>query len=335
MTLKPKVLAIVAMLLLSATGLSQKKQEKPKLHSDFKFGSYPVSREASALFEKENVRLLLVGLQQGWDLAKIAKESKVREEELDRTFADLEEIRLVEEIDQFERHPLVPVIRDRNIEKVQKSLQAHTLEFTNLLRTNWPEIEAAIAPLTSSKNVSKGQMLYQAVVGGILFGSMNDAFFEDQTIMVIPPRRSGSQRYYGWLVESDAKLAGVLKREQWESDGYTIVSVGPGTLQARISLDRVRAGGGLVIEEPEARRVRNFMAIFAKERLLPYFKKNRASFLNALNQLDAGRPVSVSSAFAWYYDQMANGATESLAAEHLIQPPATQYTFALKVPGPR
>jgi len=152
--------------------------------------------------------------------------------------------------------------------------------------------------------------------------------------MVPPTRRTGSQRYYAWLVETDPKLAGILKREQWESDGYTLVSVGRGLAESRISLDRLRAENGLVLEEPESRRLRSFIAILSKERLLPYFKKNRASFIGAVNQLDTGY-VSVSSAFAWYYDQLANNVAENLVAAKLIQPPATQYAFALKVPGAR
>jgi hypothetical protein len=268
-------------------------------------------------------------------MEKIAKESKVKEEELDKAFADLEDSNLVIERDQFERRPLFPVIRDRDFEKIQKNLQIHIQEFTGVVQSNWAEIEAAIAPLNGSKGVAKPQMLYEVVVGAILFGGMNDAFFEDQTIMVPPPRRVGSQRYYAWLVETEPKLAGVLKREQWESDGYTMVSVGPGLAPARVSLDRVRTENGMVLEEAEARRFRSFIAIFSKERLLPYFKKNRATFLNAITQLDAGKYVRNTDVFAWYYDQIANGVTDNLVAAKLIQPPSSQYTFALKAPGAR
>jgi hypothetical protein len=334
MVTKLKAVVIAAMLLVATTGLAQKRPEKPKLHSDFKFGTYPVSRDALTMLAKENVRLILVGLHNGWDLEKIAKESKVKEEELDKVYADLEEAKLAVEIDQYDRRPMLPVIRDKALEKIQKSMQTHTEEFTQVLRTNWPEIEAAIAPLNGSKGVSKPQMLYQVVVGSILFGGMHDAFYEDQTLMVPPPRRTGSQRYYAWLVESDPKLAGVVKREQWESDGYTMVSIGRGLADARISLDRLRGENAMVLEEPEARRLRSFITIFSKERLLPYFKKNRSSFLTVTNQLDTGY-VSVSSAFAWYYDQLANGTVENLVAAKLIQPPATHYTYALKAPGAR
>jgi hypothetical protein len=150
--------------------------------------------------------------------------------------------------------------------------------------------------------------------------------------MINPPRRIGSQAYYAWLVESDPKLAGVLKREQWQSDGYTMVSVGPILPQNRTSLDRIRMENGMVLDEADARRFRAFIAVFTKEKLLPHFKKNRAEFLNALNLLEAGRYASVSQAFAWYYDQMANGAAEKLTATRLMQPPDGHYAYALKNP---
>ena len=330
--MRTKALLSAAILLLASTILAQKTPEKPKLHLDFHLGTYPFSRDAIALIAKENVRLLLVGFHQNWSVEKIAKESKAPEDDLDRLFADLEDGQLASEIDQWERRPGLPIIRDRDIAKIERSLGRHTQEYSDMLRNHWAEIEAAVTPLAGAKGIAKPQLLYQAVVGGILFGGMNDAFFADQTLMVNPPRRTGSQRYYAWLVESDPKLAGVLKREQWQSDDYTVVSIGPKLPENRTSLDRIRMENGMVLDEAEARRFRSFVAIFTKEKLLPYFKKNRSEFRDALDLLDAGRYASLSAAFAWYYDQMANGAAEKLTAARLIQPPTEAYAYALKIP---
>jgi hypothetical protein len=285
---------------------------------------------------KERVRLLLVGFHNGWEIEKIAKESKSPEEELDRLFADLQDANFADENDRSEERPMLPVIREKDLKKIQKNLQTHTTEFASLVRANWSEIETGIAPaVTSAKDVPHAQLLYQIVVGGILFGGMNDAFFEDQTIMVNPPRRTTGQRYYAWLVESDPKLAGVLKREQWESDGFTMVSIGRNLSPGRTSLDRIRTSKGMILDEADARRLRSFITIFSKERLLPYFKKNRSSFLDVVHQFEAGSYVRVADAFAWYYDQMANGVVEELVAARLIQPPPAdgQYAYALKAPG--
>ena len=151
--------------------------------------------------------------------------------------------------------------------------------------------------------------------------------------MVSPPRRASNQRYYAWLVESDPKLAGILKREQWESDGYTMVSIGKTIQQNRVSLSSIRMEKGMILEEAEARRLRSFLAIFCKERMLPHFKKNREGFRTTLGLLDAGSYVRLADAFAWYYDQMANGVASELAEARLIQPPASQYVYAMKAPG--
>lgn len=328
--MKLKVLVPGILLVVASSVIAQRKPEKPKLHSDFYVGTYPVSRDGATQLAGENAKLLLVGFHQGWDIEKVAKESKVAPEDLDKIFADLEDARLAAELDQYTRRPLLPVIRDKDIEKVQRDLRNDAQAFANVLQSNWAEIETAAASLAGAKGVSKPQLLYQMVVGGILFGGMNDSFFEDQTLMVNPPRRTGTQRYYAWLVESDPALAGVLKREQWESGGYTMVSVGAGLAKDRMTLEQLRMENGMVLDEAEARRFRSFIAIFSREKLMPYFKKNRSDFLKVLNLLDAGRYVSVSEAFAWYYDQVANGAAQQLVSARLIQPPDGHYVYGLK-----
>jgi len=331
------VLSLAALVLAAASSpviASQKKPEKPKLHADFYFGTYPASRDASTLLSKEAARLLLVGFHQGWDIEKIAKEGKQSEEDLDKLYADLEDARLVAEIDQYTNAPLLPVIRDKDMEKVQDGLRNHTRDYARMIQSLMPEIETMAASLTGAKDVPKQQLLYQVLVGAILFGGMNDILFEDQTMMVNPPRRAGSLRYYAWLVESDPALAGTIKRDQWESGGYTMVSIGPALLQERSTLEKVRAAKGVVLEEAEARRFRSFVAVFTRDKLLPYFKKNRADYLKVLNFLDAGKYVRVADAFAWYYDQLAKGVAAELSSAGVIQRPAAEpYVFAVKTPG--
>jgi len=327
-----KIFVLLVVVLMATVVLAQKKPEKPKLHSDFYVGTYPAYRDAAALLSKENAKLMLVGFHQGWDIEKIAKESKVPEEDLDKLFYDLDDGRLAVELDEYTKRPLLPVIRDKDMEKIQKDLREHTAQFVKVLQATLPEIQTTVASLTGAKTVPPPQLLYQVVVGAILFGGMNDSFFEDQTLMVNPPRRVMSQRYYAWLVESEPSLAGILKRDQWESGGYNMVAIGAGLPKDRITLEQLRSSNGMVLDEAEARRFRSFIAIFTRDKLLPHFKKNRAEFLKTLNLIDAGRYVSVSEAFAWYYDQMANGAAQQLASARLIQAPDSHYVFALKTP---
>jgi hypothetical protein len=328
-----ETLALVALFAFAPASAAQKKPEKPKLHADFYFGTYPASREAAAMMSKEAARLILVGFHQGWDIEKIAKEGKQQEEDLDNLFADLEEARLVSELDQYSASPLLPVIRDKDIEKAQKDIETHTQDLVRLIRSLLPEIETTASSFSGSKGIPKQQLLYQILVGSILFGGMNDILFEDQTMMVNPPRRAGGLRYYAWLVESDPVLAGTLKRDQWDSGGYTLISIGSSLPEERTTLEKLRAANGMILEEAEARRFRSFISVFTRDKLLPYFKKNRAEYLKVLNLLEAGKYVRVSDAFAWFYDQMANGVVADLTKAGLIEPPATQYLFALKAPG--
>jgi hypothetical protein len=328
-----RTLALIALFAIAPASVAQRKPEKPKLHADFYFGTYPASRDAGTLVSKEAARLILVGFHQGWDIEKIAKESKQDEEELDKLFADLEDARLVAEIDRFSHGPLLPVIRDKDIEKVQNGMETHTQDLVRQIRTLLPEIETAAASFAGAKAIPKQQLMYQVLVGAILFGGMNDILFEDQTMMVNPPRRAGGMRYYAWLVESDPLLAGTLKRDQWDSGGYTMVSIGSSLPEERMTLEKLRAANGMVLEEAEARRFRSFVSVFTRDKLLPYFKKNRAEYLKVLNLLEAGKYVRVSDAFAWFYDQLANGVAAELTREKLIEPPAAQYVFALKAPG--
>ena len=51
--MKAKVILVASLLLLAANLAAQKKPEKPKLHSDFYFGTYPVSRDAGTLIAKD------------------------------------------------------------------------------------------------------------------------------------------------------------------------------------------------------------------------------------------------------------------------------------------
>ena len=330
--MKLRMYVFAALLLLATTGLSQKQQEKPKIHSDFSFGTYPISRDAETLLANEKVRLLLVGFHNKWDIEKIAKEAKQSDIDLDRLFADLQENRLADELDQFSFRPMLPVIRDKDLRKIEKNWQTHTTEYARFFRANWSEIETAAASLTGAKDVPKAQLLYQIVVGGILFGGMHDVFFEDQTIMVSPPRRL-TQRYYAWMVEGDPKLAGVLKREQWESDGYTMVSIGQGLLKNKSSLSTLRSEKGMVLEEAEGRKYRTFITLFGKDKVLPWFKKNRESIRTTIAQVDAGEYTRLTDIFPWYYDQMANGVVNELVAGRLIEAPKEHYTFAVKTPG--
>jgi hypothetical protein len=330
--MKTRVLLLTVMLVAPAA-LAQRKPERPRIHAEFYPGSLPVSREFTNIVAKEDVRLILVGLHERWDLEKISKETKLGIDDVSRVFADLEEQRLAFMREEFDLIPLIPVIREQELEKLktEEKLRAHSQELLKVFEAGWPEIEKTAASLEGAKGVPKEAMAYQIVAGGLLYGSMLDAFFEDQTLMVPPPRRAGSQRYYGWLIEGNARLAGLLRREQWESEGYYLVSVGPAIPQNRTPLGEVRAGNGMILDEAESRRYRSFLSVFARDRLLPFFKTRRSDIFAAIRQFEAGSyGARNTDIFSWYYDQLVNGVVEELVKQGKIKAPDGHYTYAVR-----
>jgi hypothetical protein len=315
---------------------AQRKPERPKIHAEFQPGSLPLSREFAALMAKEEARLVLVGLHQGWDLEKISKETKLGIDDISRVFADLEDARLAFAADEYTDRPAFPVIREAELDKLktEEKIAAHTRELSKLLQSHWTSLETLAGSLAADRKISRDEVLYQIVVGGLLYGSMLDVFFEDQTLMVPPPRRVGSQRYYGWLIEGEPRLAGVLKREQWESEGHLIVSIGSTVEPVRSSVTQIRTANGMVLDEAESRRLRSFLSVFSRDTLLPFFKRHRSDIFAAVRQFDAGRyGMRVTDIFSWYYDQMVNRAVEDLIKAGKLTAPSGTLAYAVQIPS--
>ena len=328
--MKTRLLAVL-LLALACSGFGQRKPERPKIHSDFHFGSLPVSRDAIDRLSKENIRLLLVGLHNGWDLQKIEKETKISIDDLSGLFADLEDDRLAFVVDEFSSRPMLPVIREKDIDEIRGKLQAHTKALTAVFEANWSSIETSLAALQGAKMVPKDDLMYEVVAGGILWGVLVDVLFEDQTLMPPPPRRRMNERFYGWLIEGDARFAGTIKREQWESDGHMVVSVGSSLIKDRPSIEQIRSGNGMVLDAEESRRFRSFVTILSRDKLLPFFKNNRSDLFATVRQSDSGNYVRVADVFSWYYDQLANGVIESLVASGRMKAPAQPLAYAIRI----
>jgi hypothetical protein len=160
---------------------------------------------------------------------------------------------------------------------------------------------------------------------------MMDAFYEDKTLMGPPPSRTRSERYYGWLVESNPEAAGKLKRELRESAGYRVVSIGTALPEVKLNPDDLR-GKETILEEADARRYRIFISVLSRDKLLPYFKSRRDELLKTGNLVSAGRYTSFQGFFAWYYNAIANGVTDALVAQRRIAAPEKYYTYAAWAP---
>ena len=311
--------------------LAQKPVKKPDVHADFQFGSYPWSRQAAELLKDDLAREVVVGYSQGWSVDKIAKFFKVTTSEVSKVSDKLEDERLVGRLDQYDVTPFMPVVRERDLDRIKEPLRKHTQEVTDILLNNWKDIEAMADSLEGTKGIPRDRVMYETVVSGILLGGMIDAFYEDKTLMPPGRRRGKNDRYYAWLVESNPEAAGKLRRELRESAGYRIVTIGTALADDKPTPDELR-GKTTMLEEADARKYRAFIGIFSRDKLLPYFKNRREEFLKLGLLMSSGRDIAFGEFFAWYYNTIANAVTGALVAGHQITPPETYYTYVVKAP---
>jgi hypothetical protein len=311
--------------------LAQKPVKKPDVHADFQFGSYPWSRQAADLLKEDLAREVVVAYSQGWSIDKIAKFFKLTTSDVSRVSDKLEDERLAGRLDEYDTRPFMPVIRERDLDRLKEPFRKHTQELTDILLNNWKDIEAMADSLQGAKGTPKGRLMYETAVSGILLGGMIDAFYEDKTLMPPPRRRGKNDRYYAWLVESNAEAAGKLRRELRESAGYRIITIGTALADDKPTPDELR-GSHTMLEEAEARKYRAFIGIFSRDKLLPYFKNRREEFLKLGLMMSSGRDIAFGEFFAWYYNTIANNVTNALVAGHQVTPPETYYTYAVKAP---
>jgi hypothetical protein len=321
------LIAIPLVLLLSA----QKPVKKPDVHADFQFGSYPWSRTAETIMKEDLAREIVVAYSKGWSIDKIAKQLKVQTNDVQKLSDKLEDERLAGRRDEYDASAWMPVVRDVDLDRMREPMRRHTQEFTKLILDNWKDIETMVDSLEGTKGIPKGRVMYETVVSGILLGGLMDAFYEDQTLMPAPPRRGKSEWYYAWMVESDAELAGKLRRELRESAGYRIVTIGTALPDEKLNPDDLR-GKATILEDVDARKYRTFIGVLSRDKLLPYFKRNRSDFLKMAGFLSSGRDIAFKDFFAWYYNAIANGVADTLVADHRITAPEKLYTYAVKAP---
>ena len=311
--------------------LAQKPVKKPDVHADFQFGSYPWSRQAADLMKEDLAREILVAYSEGWSNDKIAKQFKISTSDVSKVSDKLEDERLVGRQDEYDVRPLLPVLRERDFDRMREPLRRHTQEFTKLILDNWKDIESMVDSLEGAKGIPKGRLMYETVVSGILLGGMLNAFYEDKTLMPPPRRRAKADRYFAWLVESNPEAAGKLRRELRESAGYRIVTIGTALPEEKLNPDDLR-GKDTILEDADARKYRTFIGLFSRDKLLPYFKKRREEFLKLGLLMSSGRYIAFAEFFAWYYNTMANQIVDTLVAERRVTPPEKLYTYAVKAP---
>src|SRR5215831_1926016 len=116
-------LLLLLILVVPAFAQKNKKQKKPPVHADFQFGSYPVSRTAMQLMADEQTRETEVAYAEGWSLDKLAKTFKLNISDLNRISDKLEDERLLRRDEYNELRPGMPVVRERDYERVKDGLR--------------------------------------------------------------------------------------------------------------------------------------------------------------------------------------------------------------------
>jgi len=324
-----KTLAVIPLVLLLSV---QKPVKKPDVHADFQFGAYPWSRTAETIMKEDLAREIVVAYSKGWSIDKIAKNLKVPTNDVQKLSDKLEDERLAGRRDEYDTTPFMPVVRDADLDRMREPMRKHTQELTQLILDNWKDIETMVDSLEGAKGIPKGRLMYETVVSGILLGGLMDAFYEDKTLMPPPPRRGKSDRYFAWLVESDAEAAGKLRREIRESAGYRIVTIGTVMPDEKLNPDDLR-GKAMILDDVDARKYRTFIGVLSRDKMVPFFKTRRSDFIKMAGWLSSGRDVAFAEFFAWYYNAIANAVTDTLVADRRITPPPDKlYTYAVKAP---
>jgi hypothetical protein len=326
---------LIVLLLLVTPVLAQKnkrKEERPQVHADFHFGSSPLSRTAMQMMADEQTREVMVAYGEGWSLDKLVKTLKLNMSDLNRISDKLEDERLVRRDEYNDLRPGLPVIRERDLDRVKDGLRREAQGFTDTLQNHWAEIQKMVDGLQGSKNLPRERVMYETV-SGILLGGMPDAFSDDKTMMPPGPRRgkAGTDRYYAWLVEDTPEQTKPLKRDLRESDGYRIISIGSELPEERQEATDLR-GKATVYDDDDAVKYRRFIAVFSRDTLLPYFKNHRQAFLSMGNLMSSGHYVAFAEVFAWFYNTIAEMTVDNLVAAHRIQPPEKYYTYAVRIP---
>ena len=95
-------------------------------------------------------------------------------------------------------------------------------------------------------------------------------------------------------------------------------------------MNEIRASRSMILDETESRRMRSFVNIFCKDKLLPYFKSQRNEMMKVGAQMSSARYSAFGEFLAWYYNQIANNAVDEIVAAKRMRPPTDQYAYAVK-----
>jgi hypothetical protein len=324
-------LRILLLLWLSGFAVPINAQERrPEVHSEFAFGSFPDSREGAALFESAEARMLVAAFDRGWSLDKFLSETDLSALDTLNILDGLEQADLVRGPNDFELRPGLLMIRESELSMLRPRLEADAGELVEVIRQHWREVESFVASLDAGADTPVPQLLYSAMVGGVLTGAMVEVLREDGTLVPAPPRRGRSgDAYYAWMIEG----AGLIPPVRTRSDRvgrYTVYSVGTGVEEnLRIQIEALRSEGP-VFEPEDAERWRVFSSLFARDHLFPLLKSKRSGLLDLHRTVRSAGYAAFAEFAAWYYQELVSQAVGLLVAGGELVPPESSYKYAIR-----
>jgi hypothetical protein len=326
----PCLLALGLACLAPPASAAQQAGERPDVHSEFAFGSFPYSPEAAALFESEVARMLVGALDRGWSLDKFLKETGGSQLDALTLLDDLEQANLVRGTSEYDRRPGLLLVRESEAQALRPDLEADAAEFVRIIGEHWEDVERFVASLDAGQDLPRGQLFYTAIVGGVLTGGLVEALADDQTLIPGPPRRNRETgNYYAWLVESSGR-APLVGKQSDRVGAYTVYSVGTEREDnVRIQIEELRTEGP-VFESEDAGRWRVFSSVFSRDYLLPYLKSRRSGLLDLHRRVRSSRYAAFAEFAAWYYQELATLVVDGLVERNDIAAPESSYKYAIR-----
>ena len=323
------VLALGVIVLAAVVAPSAGGQERPDVHSDFRYGVFPYDPAALARFESEEARLLASAFHRGWDVDKYLDETEASEVEALTLLQGFEDDNLVRGRTDYDMRPGFPVLREDELPETRALMTDVAAGLVEVIEGRWDDVEALAASLESGGGLPRDEVLYRIVVGGLLFGGVIDVLFDDQTLMPPPPRRAGRREaYYAWMTEGDAGPPQLVVQSA-RVGRHQVVSIGPVAADEPRAEIRELAETDPVYEDQDARRWRVFANITARDHVLPYLKSRRTAMMELNAEFDAARYTAFGEFVAWFYLSAATEAADLLTARGRIRPPDTYFRYAL------
>jgi hypothetical protein len=323
-------LDVLVLLMAQPGDLVAQDEERPEVHADFQYGVFPYDLDALDRFATEEARLLISGLHKGWDVDKYIKETEQPEVEVLTLLDELEDDRLVRGRTDFDMRPGFPVFREEDLGQTTELITSTAAGMVDLIEAQWSQVDELVDSLEAGGEFPRGEIVYRVIVGGLLFGGMIDAMFDDGTLLPGPPRRAGRRdAYYAWMTEGDAGP----QQLTWQSapvGRHQVYSIGPVAVdEPRVQIS-VLAETGPVYEYDDARRWRVFSNIMSRDHLLPYLKSLRGELLDLHADIEASKYTAFAEFVAWFYISTASEAANVLVERGRATPPDTEFRYALR-----